>query len=215
MKRAALAVVVLAWAGSASGDPVWGCDGVGYGGAAGAGWTDLVLMVPSSQGAIQARMTLPEGKTFADLPVCADLDGDGVDEIITVEADVLLGPQIAVYAKTRGRVAAGLPLGNPGATLRVVGAGGFGAPGVIAALDGTGQLRLWQMAPDRLAPRGALAGYAPGGGVRDCGTGAELLLPRADGSAIDAVRVEAQGPVATRIGNGIGDLPRLLACEGG
>ena len=122
-------------------DVVWGCDDVGY-----AEPTDeydhavlgdaieykaLLILVHTSTGILPATLSLPEGKVYEDIaPRCADLDGDGHDEIITVVSDARLGAALTVYSKRSGPVDATPPIGTRYRWL---------APAGIADFDGDGQ----------------------------------------------------------------------------
>jgi hypothetical protein len=148
---------------------------------------------------------LPEGRLFEDLvPHCADLDGDGLNEIIVVESDIEKGAQLAVYDAERNvnnrivrlaKVAATPPIGRAFRWLAVAGIADFdGDGGLDVAYVETphigGVLHIWTLRDGALALMGKAPGYSNHrtgqdfitGGLRDCGKGPELVMPNADWS---------------------------------
>lgn len=90
----------------------------------------LVLILKSGT---RLRLTLPETRVFEDLaPRLADLDGDGLPEVIVVETDIALGAQLAVYGEA-GKIAATPFIGRTHRWLAPVGA---------ADLDGDGHVEI-------------------------------------------------------------------------
>lgn len=221
MRLAAALILSLAGGAAAAGeDVVWGCDGVGYAeetaeyphGVLGdtIEYKALVLEVPTEGGTVQARMRLPEGRVFEDIaPRCADLDGDGSDEIVTVESDAQSGAQLAVYSRARGPIDRTAPIGRRFRWL---------APAGFADFDGDGQtdiayvetphlsgiLRIVTLRDGRLVELGSAPGFSNHrigedfitGGVRDCGDGPELVVPDLAWKQLMAVRLGPEGPVS-------------------
>lgn len=136
---------------------------------------------------------LPETRVFEDFETrLADLNGDGQREVIVVETDLGLGASLAVYG-AQGKLAATDFIGQTHRWL---------APAAIADFDGDGQLdvayidrphllrelvfvtmqgdqmvefaRLPGLTNHRIGDRGA------SGGLRDCGTGSEVVTANAD-----------------------------------
>lgn len=160
-------------------------------------WAELHLGL--SDGTMR-RIVLPETRVFEDMvPRLADLDGDGAPEVVVVETDIAQGAALAIYGPA-GRIAATPHIGRPQRWL---------APAGIADLDGDGaieiayvdrphlakELRVWRYEDGTLTEVGRLPGvtnHAIGeafitGGVRDCGTGPELVLLSADRARMLAV----------------------------
>lgn len=195
-------------------DVVWGCEDVGYveptteyghdvlGGAG--EYKGLMMLVHTDLGVLPATMTLPEGKVFEDLaPRCADLDGDGEQEVVAVISDVETGASLTVLSKRTGPIDATPPIGQRNRWL---------APAGIADFDGDGQndiayvetphlgglLRFWTLRDGRLVEIAQLAGFSNhrigddfvAGGVRTCNNGPELVLPAFDWQTLRAVHME-------------------------
>lgn len=170
---------------------------------------------------------LPQDRVFEDVTArLADLDGDGLPEVVVVDTDMARGGMVAVY-DAEGRRAATAPFGR---THRWV------APAGIGDLDGDGRIEIayvdrphlaQELVVVRLAGRrlveiarlGGLTNHRIGepvirGGLRDCGAGPELVLATPDWTGARVVRLEGgslqAGPVAA-IGGTTG-LDRALAC---
>lgn len=249
MRPAAASLVALglaAGAGPAAADPqiaavdvVWGCDDAGYvlptteypHGVLGDAieYKGLMLLVHTDLGVIPAIFELPEGQVFEDIaPRCADLDGDGEDEVIAVVSDAAEGARLAVYSKRRGPLAETPPIGQGNRWLAPAGVGdldGDGAPDIayVETPHLAGRLRIWTLRGGRLVEIASAEGFSNHrigqdfitGGVRDCGEGAELVLPNLDWSALMRVRVE-DGEVAARPVDAATDADAVaaaLACE--
>ena len=102
---------------------------------------DRVSLSGESLGEWTFTYRLPEGRVFEDIePHCADIDGEGFNEIVVVESDVSEGAQLAVYGAERdlnrrivrmAKLAATPPIGRAYRWLAIAG---------IADFDGDGQL---------------------------------------------------------------------------
>jgi len=148
---------------------------------------------------------LPEGRVFEDIvPHCADIDGDGFNEIVVVESDAAMGAQLAVYGAERdlnrrvarmAKIAATPPIGRAYRWLAFAGIADFDGDGRldIAYVETPhigGILRIWTLRDGKLVEIASDPGYSNHrigqnfitGGVRDCGNGPELVLPDASWS---------------------------------
>lgn len=206
-----------------AGDVVWGCDDAGYvlptteyaHGVLGDAveYKGLLLLVHTDLGVIPATYELPDGKVFEDLaPRCADLDGDGEDEVIAVVSDAAQGARLVVYSKRAGPLAETPPIGQGHRWLAPVG---------VADLDGDGRediayvetphlhgvLRVWTLRDGRLVELASAPGFSNHrigedfvtGGVRDCGT-PELVIPSLDWSTLMRVRLVGGRLIADPVG---------------
>ena len=153
------------------------------------------------------RIRLPERRVFEDtLPRVFDVDGDGDGEAIVVESDVAFGARLAIYDE-EGLVAANEFIGQPNRWLAPVGAG-------AADLDGDGvveiafvdrphlakTLRIFRFSPGALTLVGELPGVTNhrigerdiAGGIRDCGSGPEMIVASADWRRVLSVRFSGE-----------------------
>jgi hypothetical protein len=177
---------------------------------------------------------LPSELVFEDTaPRLADLDGDGTPEIIVVQSHQRLGAQLAVY----GFMAAGDRLRQIAATPHIGRRNRWLAPVGAADLDGDGRveiayidrphlakvLRVWRFEAGALTEVAALDGLSNHrigepfitGGLRDCGSGPELITADADWRRVMATRLDAGtldsrdlGPFSREA------VARALACQG-
>lgn len=170
-----------------------------------------------NRGLCSHALTLGPDHVFEDLaPRLADLDGDGQNEVIVVRSHARQGAQLAVYRWT------GTDLVLEAATPYIGRANRWLAPVGVADLDGDGAveiafvdrphlartLRIWRYAGGALVEVAALAGVtnhrigAPFivGGIRECGTGPEMLLADAAWSQMVALRLVDGEVVADAIG---------------
>ncbi len=137
---------------------------------------------------------LPEELVFEDVaPRLADLDADGIPEIIVVQSHQRLGAQLAVYrARENGfgldLVATTPFIGRSNRWLAPIGMADFDGDGArdIAYIDRphlARTLRVWRFEDDTLTEIAALEGLTNHrigepfitGGVRDCGAGPEMV----------------------------------------
>jgi hypothetical protein len=179
-------------------------------------WGGLALSVDSCTECAGVQLsvvtiTLPPPRVFEDVVArLADLDGDGRAEVIVVETDLSLGASLAVYGPG-GKIAATPFIGQPYRWL---------APAGIADFDGDGRVEIAyvdrphllaelvfvRLAGDRLVETARLPDLTNhrigddviSGGLRDCGTGPELILASKDWTRMMRVRrgvVDDLGPM--------------------
>lgn len=155
---------------------------------------------------IYEEITLPKSRVFEDIaPRLVDLNGDGRAEIIVVETHLNKGAQLAVYGVIKGvlkKITATPHIGRTHRWLAPIGA---------ADLDGDGQveiayidrphlarlLKIWRFENGKLTlvtERGGLTNHQIGqdyisGGIRDCGTGPQMITTNADWSKIIASKL--------------------------
>ncbi|MEM9061962.1 MAG: VCBS repeat-containing protein [Pseudomonadota bacterium] len=201
-------------------DVVWGCDDAGYvlptteykHAVLGddVEYKGLFLLIHTATGVLPATLELPEGQVYEDIaPRCGDLDGDGDQEVVTVISDAKVGARLAVYDKQRGPIDETPPIGRGYRWLAPIG---------IADVNGDGQndvayvetphiggaLRVWTLLDGKLteiANAGGFSNHRIGedfitGGMRDCGSGTEMIVPSFDWAELLSVRME--GPRLVR-----------------
>jgi hypothetical protein len=156
------------------------------------------------------RIDLPPDRVFEDTaPRLADLDGDGAAEVIAVESDLALGARLSVYGMG-GLIAATPFYGRPYRWLAPLGAADLDGDGrvEIALVDRPHLariLRVLRLEDGKLREIAELGGLTNhrigesdiGGGIRDCGQGAEIVLADADWRQVMAVRL-ADGALSAR-----------------
>lgn len=175
---------------------------------------------------------LPQELVFEDTaPRLADLDGDGRPELLTVEAHRDLGARLAVWGLVDGapeRLAATPFIGRPQRWPAPVGA---------ADLDGDGRieiayvdrphlarlLRIWAFEDGALVHRRDIPGLTNhrfgdreiSGGIRDCGTGPEIVTADAGWTRLVATRLTPDGPATRDLGpvEGTDSFRHALACR--
>ena len=193
-------------------------------------WVDA----DGNQGLCGHAISLDPAHVFEDIaPRLADLDGDGVNEVIVVRTHVGQGAQLAVYRWTGDDLVLDAATPYIGQTHRWL------APLGAADLDGDGSmelayvdrphlakvLRVWRYAPGRLTEIAAVSGLTNhrigedfiSGGIRTCGQRPELILADANWNNIMAVWMR-NGALHNRAvapfveGTGF---RHALACKGG
>ncbi|MBB3993002.1 hypothetical protein GGR95_000621 [Sulfitobacter undariae] len=156
---------------------------------------------------------LPLTSVFEDVaPRLADVDGDGNPEVVVVETSVTQGASLAIY-DAKGKRAATPYIGTRNRWL---------APVAVADLDGDGfvelayidrphlmkTLRVWRFengALSEIATFGGVTNHRVGetdiaGGLRDCGTGPEMIVANANWTRLMAVTLQNASLVARDIG---------------
>lgn len=142
---------------------------------------------------------LPQDHVFEDIaPRLIDIDGDGDLEVMVVETDVAKGAQLAIYDET-GKIAETPHIGRTHRWLAPIGAADLDGDGAveIAYIDRphlARLLKIWRYKAGKLtlvAERGGLTNHQIGqdyisGGIRDCGTGPQMITTNADWSKIIA-----------------------------
>lgn len=166
-----------------------------------------------SEGAVtpcgQQSVTLPDELVFEDTaPRLADLDGDGMPEIIVVQSHQRLGAQLAIYrvsvdGETIDQVAATPFIGRANRWLAPIGAVDLDGDGTVelAYIDRphlARTLRVWRMVDGALIEVASLEGLSNHrigepfitGGIRDCGQGEEMITANAGWTHVMATRLE-------------------------
>lgn len=155
---------------------------------------------------------------FEDIaPRIVDATGDGRADLVVVQSEASQGARLVVYELSRGglQLAGQTPfIGQPFRWL---------APAAIADLDGDGvieiayvetphlgkTLRIWSWAPGGLTEIARLKGVSNhrigeesiSGGLRDCGSGPEIVLAQGDWRDLVAISLQRVGnPPAPAVG---------------
>jgi hypothetical protein len=174
-------------------------------------WGALELLVETCTRCADLRsetriFRLPETAVFEDIsPILADLDGDGAPEVIVVESDLALGARLAIFGP-EGRITATPHIGTRFRWLAPLGAADLDGDGgvEIAYVDRphlAQVLRILRFRDGRLENVAELAGVTNHrigdafiqGGIRDCGTGPEVIAASGDWSRVIAVRLTDAG----------------------
>ena len=196
-------------------------------------WGALVLKVDTCPAcallkAKTIRITLPDTRVFEDLePRLVDLDNDGRPEVIVVESDFRLGAALAVYDET-GKIAQTPHIGRTNRWLAPLGAADLDGDGKIelAYIDRphlAKTLRIWRFDNGKLvhlADRAGLTNHKIGedfisGGMRDCGTGPEIVTASGDWARVMVTTYRA-GKISSRDAGpfkGPKSLTDALACR--
>lgn len=180
------------------------------------------------QGGGLRLIRLPEARVFEDNAVrLADMTGDGALEVVVVESDQNQGARLSVYGPD-GLIAASPFIGQRNRWFAVAGIGDLDGDGQveIAVVDRPHlrkTLVIWRRNGDRLIAIAELAGVSNHqfgdpdirGGLRDCGAGPELIVARADWSALLAVRLTDETLTARDLGAGAerARFAQAMACD--
>ncbi|WP_116087094.1 VCBS repeat-containing protein [Tropicimonas sp. IMCC34011] len=171
---------------------------------------------------------LPDIRVFEDTePRLADLDGDGAPEVIVVESHRDLGARLAIWGLRRGtltRIAATSAIGTRFRWLAPLGAADLDGDGraEIAYVDRphlARTLRIVRLQGSRLRPVAEAEGHTNhrfgedtiSGGIRDCGTGPEIITASPDWAEVQASRLVG-GTLRTQVLDA-GDLPTAMECR--
>lgn len=179
-----------------------------------------VLAVRDATGR-EVRLDLRDGPdpdhVFEDIaPRVVDADGDGQNDVVLVESSPRHGAQLAVYTLRRGDLVKSAATPHIGTRFRWL------APAAIADLNGDGvtdiayvetphlgkTLRVWSWAPGGLTQIAHLRGVTNHrigdeviwGGLRDCGTGPEIVLSDAGFETLVAVGFKGPDLTMRRLG---------------
>jgi hypothetical protein len=176
---------------------------------------------------VEARITLPDGQVFEDIaPRCADFDGDGAPDPVTVISDAQAGGRLALFVRGEAFVAPPIGRGNRWlAPFAIADMNGDGALDIayVEKPHLSGRLMLWTLREDELENFAILPGFSNHrigedfitGGVRDCGSGPELVLPNFDWTRLMAVTFGEEGLQAVEIGSDTGRAAVAKALECG
>ncbi len=174
------------------------------------------------------RLTLPEVRVFEDIaPRLADLDGDDLPEVITVESHQKRGARLAIY-NADGLITATPYIGTANRWLAPIGAADLDGDGwvEIAYIDRphlAKTLRIWRYEQARLTEVGTLKGLSNHrigedfitGGVRRCaGAPPELITASGDWRRIVATGFQNGQPSPRDLGpfEGQASVKAALAC---
>ena len=168
----------------------------------------LILKVAGSDDSgfrktLTLRFALPETRVFEDLePRLADIDGDGLPEVIVIESDARLGASLAIYDAT-GKIASTPFIGRTNRWLAPLGATDLDGDGKVelAYIDRphlAKTLRVWRYDDGELkhvADVPGLTNHRIGedfisGGIRNCGDGPEIVTASDDWSRVMVTRLE-------------------------
>ncbi|WP_323785148.1 VCBS repeat-containing protein [Thalassovita sp.] len=188
-------------------------------------WAGLQIRLSDGR---RVRVTLPSDQVFEDqAPRLIDVDLDGDVEIVVVQTDIARGASLAIYDEN-GLIAATPPIGQTHRWLAPLGG---------ADLDGDGRvelayidrphlartLRVWRFEAGALTDVASLTGLTNhrfgqariSGGIRDCGTGPEIITADADWRDVMAVRLTQGRLVARPLGrfDGPDSFARALDCQ--
>ncbi|MBC7145155.1 MAG: VCBS repeat-containing protein [Thioclava marina] len=164
------------------------------------------------QSTLTYRLPADADMVFEDTaPRIADLDGDGLPDVVVVQSNLKRGSRVLVLSAKDGAPAylASTPfVGEPNHWVAPIGIADFNGDGhqEIALIDAPhrlGILRLYQFENGALREvfsGGKLTNHRFGadrimGGVRDCGEGPEMIVASFDWSQLRAIHLDAEANV--------------------
>jgi hypothetical protein len=171
-------------------------------------------------------VTLPPTRVFEDVTArVADLDGDGLAEVLVVETDLLRGASLAVY-DLQGRVTATDFIGQTHRWLAPLGIGDMDGDGLpeVAYVDRphlARELVIVQYRGRKWVERARIKGLTNhrigdktiAGGYRNCGRGGEVVLANADWSKLVAATWQGAAITTRSLGAySTANMARALAC---
>ncbi|MDF1728941.1 MAG: VCBS repeat-containing protein [Sulfitobacter sp.] len=175
----------------------------------------------------QVTIRLPEARVFEDLaPRLVDLGGTEGVRAMVVESDLRMGARLALYGPD-GLLAATPFIGRRNRWLAPVGAADLDGDGRIelAYIDRphlAKTLRVWRWETGSLRKVASLAGLTNhrigesdiAGGIRDCGSGPEMILADADWQRLRAVTFDGLALESRDIGphRGRDSFAAAMAC---
>lgn len=188
----------------------------------------------SGSGALVAR--LPQELVFEDVaPRLAQLDGQGLPEVVVVESHRDRGARLAVWGlrdDTFGRLAATPFIGTRFRWLAPLGAGDLDGDGVmeLAYVDRphlAKTLRIWRYEAGATGITLREVASFPGvtnhrigerdiaGGLRECGNGPEMIVADANWQSVLSIRFDGASVSSERLGphRGRQSFARAMACE--
>lgn len=168
----------------------------------------LVLTMSSGK---KLRLTLSEDHVFEDIaPRLVDVDNDGAPEVVVIETDVNKGAALAIYTAS-GKLAETPHIGRTHRWLAPIGVADLDGDGLVelAYIDRPHLARvltIWRFENGALHPvatRDGLTNHRIGqdyisGGIRDCGTGPQMITTTSDWSQIVASTL-ANGAIESRV----------------
>lgn len=181
-----------------------------------------------ADGSARRIIRLPEARVFEDTePRVVDVNGDGRAEVVVVESHESQGARLAVYTAT-GLLAATPYIGTRNRWLAPISVADMDGDGVIelAYIDRphlAKTLRIWRFENGALTEVAALKGLTNhrigerdiAGGLRDCGTGPEMIVASADWQQLVAVTFDGTSLSAREIGGheNRASFAQALACK--
>jgi len=174
------------------------------------------------------NITLPENRVFEDIaPRLVDLDDDESPEVIVIESDSRLGSRLAVYYEG-GLISATPFIGTAYRWLAPLGAADLDGDGIIelAYIDRphlAKTLRVWRFEDRKLVEVASTPGLTNhrigqdfiSGGIRDCGSGPEIITADSGWRRIMATRLVDETLSTRDIGafSGLLSLSAALDCK--
>ena len=188
-------------------------------------WGALELRL---KGGKSLRFVLPESRVYEDLaPRLADVDLDGDFEVIVVESSQTQGGRLAIYDES-GVIAVTPFIGRKFRWLAPVGAAGLDGDGTveIAYVDRphlAKTLRIWRFEDKQFSEVARLTGVTNhrigedfiSGGIRDCGSGPEMIVADAGWQKIVSATFNGQSVTSKEIApfSGSTSFAAALSCK--